>query len=393
VSILVSGHFIRAGKVGGAETMLYNLLRGLWLNRVPFDLVLSNEENLDQAFRRELTERMKRQIRTSGGAGPRFIAEQRSCLDRGLSGEAILFPNYFTPPVIPRRFGRIVTVIHDFQFRHFPQYTTRRKRLWLRFAHGLTFRRADVVVVLSDFARQDAVRLYGALALRKMVVIPNPISWERLANGEVQASGGRPYILAVASQYPHKNLETLVRAFSIVRSRVPDVDLVIAGQHRSELIGQMVGGCDLEELAISLGLDGQIHFTGHIGDRDLAGLYHNAALFAFPSLFEGFGMPPVEALGLGIPTLTTKCASLPEVTLRGAHYVNGPQDAEEWADRIQAMLEHRQDFEVSPATVAAVRERYAPERIGKLYAEALLNRDFLQMHRSEARKIGRGVNI
>ena len=72
------------------------------------------------------------------------------------------------------------------------------------------------------------------------------------------------------------------------------------------------------------------------------------------------------------------------MTLRGAHYVDGPQDAEEWAERIKAMLEHRQDFEVPPATVAAIRERYAPERIGKLYAEALLNRDFLQSHRCEA---------
>jgi glycosyltransferase involved in cell wall biosynthesis len=358
--------------------MFYNLMRGLWLNGVSFDLISPNEDNLDQSFRLELTDRMKRRIVASGGTGPRFIAEQRSCFDKTLSGEAILFPNYFTPPIIPPRFGRVVTVIHDFQYRHFPQYTRRRKRLWLRLAHDLTFRRADVVVVLSDFVRQDVIRHYGGRALEKLVVIPNPISWEHLEDGRAQEAGRRPYILTVASHYPHKNLETLLRAFSILRSRVPDVDLVIAGQRRSELVGQMAGGPDLEELASSLGLSDQVRFTGHVGDAELADLYRNAALFAFPSLFEGFGMPPVEALGLGVPTLTTRCASLPEVTLEGAHYVDRPQDAEEWAERIQAILEHRSDFEVPPATVAAIRERYAPERIGKLYAEALLKRDVLE---------------
>ena len=84
-------------------------------------------------------------------------------------------------------------------------------------------------------------------------------------------------------------------------------------------------------------------------------------------------MPPVEALGLGLPTLTTRCASLPEVTLNRAHYVDQPQDAEEWAERLRAMLEHPGDYEVSPETVAEIRARYAPERIGKIYAETLLN--------------------
>jgi glycosyltransferase involved in cell wall biosynthesis len=242
-------------------------------------------------------------------------------------------------------------------------------------AHDLTFRRADVVVVLSDFVREDAICFYGERAREKLVVIPNPVSWKHLENGQVQEVERKPYILTVASHYPHKNLETLLRAFSILRSRMPDVDLVVAGQRRSELVGQMTGGPDLEELARSLGVGEEVRFTGHIGNRELADLYRNAALFAFPSLFEGFGMPPVEALGLGVPTLTTQCASLPEVTLRGAHYVERPQDAEEWADRLQAMLEHGSEYEVPPATVAAVRERYAPERIGKLYAAALLKSD------------------
>ena len=375
MSILISGHFVLAGQVGGAEQMLYNLMRGLRQNGEAFELVLSDPYRLEQAFRGELTEAMKRRITVSGGSGPRFVAEQRACLDRRLRAEATLFPNYFTPPLVPRRFGRTVTVIHDFLYRHFPQYAKPRKRLWLRFAHRLTFRNADAVVVLSDFVRQDAIRVYGERARRKLVVIPNPISWDRLEDSDTRPPSGRPYILTVAAHYPHKNLETLLSAFALVRSRLADVDLVIAGQRRSQLLGTLAGGGDLEQQVERLGLSESVRFTGHVGDRELAALYRHAALFAFPSLFEGFGMPPVEALGLGLPTLTTRCASLPEVTLGKASYVDRPRDVEEWAERLQAMLEHRGDFEVSPETVAALRERYAPARIGKLYADVLLNRD------------------
>jgi len=355
--------------------MFYDLLRGLWRNGVAYDLVLSDAKRLERDFRAELTDVMKRPIRVSGGPGPRFVAEQRACFDAELEGEAVLFPNYFTPPLVPRRFGRVVTVIHDFQFRHFPQYTAAKKRLWLRFAHSLTFRRADVVVVLSEFVRQDAMRLYGDLARRKLAVIPNPISWQRLESGDAAAPGQRPYVLTVASHYPHKNLDTLLRAFALLQSRVADLDLVIAGQHRAALKGQSVGGEDLAQLAARLGIAERVRFTGHISDKALASLYRNAHLFAFPSLFEGFGMPPVEALGLGLPTLTTNCGSIPEVTLGKAQYVDRPEDVEEWADRLQAMLEHRADYELAPQTMAEIRSRYAPERAGRLYAEALLKGD------------------
>jgi len=354
--------------------MFYNLLRGLWLNGVEFDLVLSDADRLNDAFRSELTEVMKRRIVVCGGPGRRFIAEQKSCFNPDLSSEAFLFPNYFTPPLVSRRFGRVVTVIHDFLYRHYPQYAKPRKRLWLRFAHQLTFHRADAVVVLSESVRQDAIRFFGNRARRKLVVIPNPISWDRLEDCGADRSDGRPYILTVTAHYPHKNLETLLSAFALVRSRLGDIDLVIAGQRRSKLLGTLAGGGDLEQHVDHLGLNGSVRFAGHVGDRELASLYRNAVLFAFPSLFEGFGMPPVEALGLGLPTLTTRCASLPEVTLNKAIYVDRPRDIEEWAERMLAMLEHRSDFEVSPQTVTAIRERYAPERIGRLYADVLLEK-------------------
>ena len=110
-----------------------------------------------------------------GGPGPRFVSEQRACFDGRLNGAAILFPQYYVPPIIPRRLGQAAVVIHDFQYRHLPQYFSARKRAWLRLSHWRAFFTATKVIVISNFVRQDAIGLYGRCA-EKAVVIPNPVS-------------------------------------------------------------------------------------------------------------------------------------------------------------------------------------------------------------------------
>jgi hypothetical protein len=115
-------------------------------------------------------------------------------------------------------------------------------------------------------------------------------------------------------------LTTLISAFAEVSSRHPDISLVIAGQVPEHLVGT-VGHPDLRGLVSSLGLGERVQITGHITDGDLGILYRRAQLFVFPSLFEGFGMPPVEALGMGLPVLTTRCASIPEATCDMADFV------------------------------------------------------------------------
>lgn len=372
MTLLISGHFVFTKRVGGAEFMFYNLLRGLWLNDVHFDLLCSSPENLDPDFVAELSLHEGSRIVRSGGAGPRFIAEQTTCLNGSRRSQAILFPNYFTPPVVPARLGRIVTIIHDFQYRYFPEFFSAGKRIWLRWAHELTFRRADAVVAISESVRQDAIRFHGARAAKKMIVIPNPVSWERFGTAEgPHPLGQRPYVLTVASHYPHKNLAVLVRAFSLVAKRVPDLSLVLVGTPSAELKGVMSTEDRIGELASSLRLGDRVRFTGNVNDEELGRLYRHAALFAFPSLFEGFGMPPVEALGFGVPTLTTKCASLPEVTLGKANYVERPQDVEEWASRIEAAVLHPERFRVPTETTRVLRERYSPKLIGNKYAGVL----------------------
>ncbi len=372
MSLLISLHFVKAGRVGGAEQMVYSLIDGFLANQWNVTALCSDPDELSQGFRRKFQRDSHARLLVCGGKGRRFIAEQRACLDGRVKGEAILFPNYFTPPVVPHRCGRVVTVIHDFQYRHFPQYFSAHKRAWLRFAHQLTFSRADAVVVVSEFVRDDVARLWGEKVAAKTVVIHDPVSWTRFGEGkDPHPLDGRPYVLTAAAQYPHKNLDTLIQAFRVVSRRDPDVQLVLAGQAYENLVGVPSRRNDILGLVSSLGLTNQVHITGFINSEQLGLFYRNATLFAYPSVFEGFGLPPVEALGFGVPTLTTRCASLPEVTLGRAVYVEDPYDAEEWAHMIRLMLERPARFEVSAETRVMIREHYAPEHIARRYAETL----------------------
>jgi glycosyltransferase involved in cell wall biosynthesis len=373
--LAVASHFVYAGRVGGAEHMLYNLLRGLAGNGLGLDVLCSARGNLDPGFLAEMEAAPGVRVLERGGAGPRFIAEQRACLDGDLRTDAILFPNYYIPPYVPSRLGRVATVLHDLQYKHFPQNFSLKKRAWLNAAQSFSVRRADRLIVISDFVGRDVLRWFGDRLAGKLSVIPNAISWDRfgpdIAN-EVRPME-QPYVLSVAAQYPHKNLEVLVRAFAVVAKLRPELQLVLCGQDYRSLHGVAAGRGGLAPMAEALGVPGRVHLTGYIDDAALGHWYRHASLFAFPSIFEGFGMPAVEALGFGLPTLTTDRTALPETTLGLAQYVKDPASAEEWADRMDTMLRDPERYRPAPADVARLRAHYSPARIGQLYRAACLD--------------------
>lgn len=352
--------------------MLYNLISGLSAHPIDTTLICGSRQNIAADFLAEIQPLRNTRIVEAGGPGTRFIAEQRACLQPGLCADAVLFPNYYVPPILPSRLGRVGVVIHDFQYRHFPQYFSAKKRAWLRIAQAAAIRLADRVIVISNFVRDDAQRLYGDRFMDKFVVIPNAISWARFVHDDI---GHRPcnsrYVLAVAAQYPHKNLETLIRAFALVAKTERDLQLVLCGQSYKALSGVMSRNSGVAGLIEQLGLANRVQLTGFVDDRTLAQWYTHAEMFAFPSLFEGFGMPPVEALSFGLPTLVARSTALPETTMGLAQLVDNPQDAGEWAAKMREMLQAPTAYRPSQADVLRLQAEYDPTRIGGAYARAL----------------------
>jgi glycosyltransferase involved in cell wall biosynthesis len=350
--------------------MAYNLVRGLKQARAEPVILCSRKRNLAQQFVAECSETGVPIIRCGGRSGPRFLAEQRACLDRSLRGDAILFPDYFLPPVVPSRLGATAVVIHDLRYCHYPEHFSARKRAWLRFCHAQALRRADQVIFASEFVRQDAIRWFGSIAERG-IVIPNPISWDRFPDTrDAPPLLNRPYILSVAAHYPHKGLKLLLKAFRSFAARRKDFCLVLVGQ----LARNLLSLCDKEQgiqaTIRELGLQERVFVTGYLSDRQLGNFYRHASAFAFPSVFEGFGMPAVEALGLGLRCLTTRLTALPETTLGLADYVDDPADTDEWASRLNYIVDAPR---LALHQVQQIRTRYNPRAVGAKYKSVLLN--------------------
>jgi glycosyltransferase involved in cell wall biosynthesis len=368
VRIAVDASFVDPGRVGGAEHMVANLVAGLAVAcPADDDLVVYTDRPWPAP------ERVR--FRTLRGPGNRFTRISATLRGRLDEHDAVLFTNYFTAPFPrTRRRPRFVTVIHDLQYLTLPENFTARKRAWLRASHEATLRLADRTVVISDHVRRDVLARYGSRWASRVVTIHNPISWDRLAeDGPLPpAVGDGPFVLAVAAQYPHKNLDTLVRAVAELRRRGAHagVKLVLAGQLGDRLRG-IARTTPLDRSIEDAGLREDVIETGYLDDRTLGSLYRRATVFAFPSLFEGFAMPPIEALGLGLPVLTSRATSIPEVTMGLATYVDDPRNPVEMADRLGEMLDDPDAARPSAGDVTRIREAYDPVRIASRYRDEL----------------------
>lgn len=361
--VAVSGLFVRPGRVGGAEQMLYGLLDGLQAACPDVDLVVTE----DSAHRLVRVPAGITTRRVHAPRGSRFAAEYAARTTYRAAGQ-VIFPNYFTP--FPAPAANVLTVIHDLQYRHLPANFSARKRAWLAASHRLTLRLADRVVAISAVVADELAQLYGARATQKVVVIPNPVDWSRL-----RPAGRRPvdapYFLSVGAGYAHKNLSTLVRAFARYRATGGENDLVLVGAREEDLLGIVHRSDTLRSLIDELGVGDRVHLLGYVPDGALGAAYAGATAVVQPSLFEGFGLPQVEALGLGVPVIASDLPVMREVTLGAAVLCEQPTAPEAWTELLHQSGAHPEQFAPSAREVDVIRATYAPEAVGRAYLAAL----------------------
>jgi glycosyltransferase involved in cell wall biosynthesis len=240
----------------------------------------------------------------------------------------LLHVQYTAPVACP---VPVVVSVHDVSFLERPEYFTRARALQLRFTVRRTVRRAARVLTPSEFARTSVLRAYPELDPENVLAIPNaaggsfrPVSREQATAHTRQKFGVRgPFVLNVGDLQPRKNQIGLIQAFAdLMRSR-PQL------QHRLVLAGKETWFAPkVKEAAAASGFGDRIHFPGFVDDLDLLHLYNACDMFVFPSHYEGFGIPILEAMACGRAVACSSSTSMREVA-DGAALVFDPESKDE----------------------------------------------------------------
>jgi glycosyltransferase involved in cell wall biosynthesis len=241
----------------------------------------------------------------------------------------------------PLRQVRTVFTFHDAIYALLPKYHLPMNRIYLGLMMPRFLRRADAIITISECSRRDAGRLYGISAERLHVIYEGvdlrfrPVEQpERLAEVRRRYGLAGEYLLAVGTIEPRKNLSMLLDAFLAVRTQTgrQDLRLVVVGK-KGWLFQSF-----FRRLA-ELGLDDgtQVVFPGYVSTEDLPALYAGAACFVFPSLYEGFGLPVLEAMASGAPVVCSNASSLPEMAGDAALMVD-PSNTAGFASAIERVL-------------------------------------------------------
>ena len=264
-----------------------------------------------QRYTQELLARLGSDVEPVGPSRPlggvRGHLWEQAVLPRRLGGRLLWSPSNTGPLAVTRQ----VVTVHDTAALDHPEWLTPRFAAWYGWLLPRLVRRVRRVIVPSAFTR-DRLGQVTALSPERIAVVPNGVDprFRPPAAAEIAATRaalGIPssrYVLSLGSMEPRKNLAALVRAWATLHQRMADdVWLVIAGEPGKR---QVFPG-------VELGATPRVHLTGRVADAHLPGLYGGATLFASPALYEGFGLPPLEAMACGTPVVAARRGAVPGV--------------------------------------------------------------------------------
>ncbi len=229
-----------------------------------------------------------------------------------------------------------VITIHDLAFIRYPQTFRSYNRTYLDMATRISAQRAKMILAVSEHTKREVVEILGVPPERVVVTYDaarvnfKPPQAKLLAEFRQRNSLPDQFLLYVGTLEPRKNLLTLLEAYSKIANTV-GVPLIVGGGK-----GWMYDA--VFKRLESLGLQDKVHFVGYLEEQDLPLWYAAATVFVFPSIYEGFGMPPLEAMACGTPVVTSNTSSLPEV-VGDAGLMVSPTDTDALADALMRMLQ------------------------------------------------------
>ena len=250
----------------------------------------------------------------------------------------VFHTQYILPSFIPRR-TRVVMHIHDVSFRAFPEYVGFSDRLFLSVFIPRTMRRSDILVAPSQFTRDEIVSLYGVTEER-IAIVPNAVDPSFLVEPTdpdlVRTKNANEvpetFILSVGTMQPRKNIPLLVRAFARIRKDIPGLKLVLVGGKGGRHYDTAIDDAIREE-----NLGDAVIFPGYVPQEDMPALYALARALCFPSRYEGFGIPLLEAFAAGTPVSASDIPPFHEVGEESALYFD-PENLASCAESLYTLL-------------------------------------------------------
>ena len=240
----------------------------------------------------------------------------------------------------------IISTIHDLCFMRYPETLTRKRLNWLKDGLPKTIKKAKYIITISNFTKNEIVKWMNVNEKRIKVIYPgvNESFYPNKDNSVFDCLNHynlkfKQYILTVGTLEPRKNILTLLEAYEKFYARTSlNYPLVIVGMKgwKDEDINRGINRLTQKNMIISL---------GYVPEDELPNLYNGAALFVFPSIYEGFGFPPLEAMACGVPTIVSNRGSLSEVVGNGG-FVLDPKDIDKMSNEIEGFLKETRKREV-----------------------------------------------
>ena len=339
------------------------------------EVIMKNIPNVDVLCRKDMVDKFENKERLIPidikGSSDRIITEQVKLLKLYKNYDIVHFLDYATPALYK---GKKIATIHDMALHTMEDKYTKTQILTKKILMYDTIKNADKLICISEFTKNELLKYYPNVDTSKIEVVYNGFEYSEIElTQELRDTTlnkfniTKDYLLFVGTLSPHKNIERIIEAFNNVRNEGYDYELVICGKK-----GWLYE--DIFNKVKELKLENEVIFTDYVTDEELEVLYKNTKLFVFPSLYEGFGFPPIEAMARKVPVLTSREGALPEIVGNAAIMCNA-YDVNDISKNILKVIEGN-NFRVNLIELGIQRSKYFNwnnnyNRINEIYYETL----------------------